>query len=52
MKQVRSLSIRFRGSSLEGRHLSDNPSDGITDGFHQKMKLIQRRAYGFRNFEN
>ncbi|ERH43926.1 hypothetical protein N750_10400, partial [Legionella pneumophila str. Leg01/53] len=21
-------------------------------GFHRKMKLIQRRAYGFRNFEN
>ncbi|WP_374188667.1 transposase [Legionella pneumophila] len=20
--------------------------------FHRKMKLIQRRAYGFRNFEN
>ncbi|HAU1716213.1 TPA: transposase [Legionella pneumophila] len=25
---------------------------GITEGFHRKMKLIQRRAYGFRNFEN
>ncbi len=24
----------------------------ITEGFHRKMKLIQRRAYGFRNFEN
>lgn len=27
-------------------------SNGITEGFHCKMKLIQRRAYGFRNFEN
>ncbi len=27
-------------------------SNGITKGFHRKMKLIQRRAYGFRNFEN
>jgi transposase len=27
-------------------------SNGITEGFHHKMKLIQRRAYGFRNFEN
>ncbi|HDU8062899.1 TPA: transposase, partial [Legionella pneumophila] len=27
-------------------------SNGITEGFHRKMKLIQRRAYGFRNFEN
>lgn len=27
-------------------------NNGITEGFHCKMKLIQRRAYGFRNFEN
>lgn len=27
-------------------------SNGITESFHRKMKLIQRRAYGFRNFEN
>ena len=27
-------------------------SNGITEGFHRKMKLIQRRAYGFRYFEN
>ncbi len=27
-------------------------SSGITEGFHRKMKLIQRVAYGFRNFEN
>jgi transposase len=27
-------------------------SNGITEGFHRKMKLIQRRAYGFRNFQN
>jgi transposase len=27
-------------------------SNAITEGFHRKMKLIQRRAYGFRNFEN
>ena len=25
---------------------------GVDPGFHRKMKLIQRRAYGFRNFEN
>ena len=24
----------------------------ITEGFHRKMKLIQRRAYGFKNFSN
>jgi transposase len=27
-------------------------NNGITEGFHRTMKLIQRRAYGFRNFEN
>lgn len=27
-------------------------TNGITEGFHRKMKLIQRRAYGFRSFAN
>ena len=27
-------------------------SNGITEGFHRKMKLIQRRAFGFKNFQN
>jgi transposase len=27
-------------------------NNGITEGFHREMKRIQRRAYGFRNFEN
>jgi transposase len=27
-------------------------SNGVVEGFHRKMKLIQRRAYGFKNFEN
>jgi transposase len=27
-------------------------NNGITEGLHRKMKLIQRRAYGFRNFNN
>ena len=27
-------------------------NNGITGGFHRKIKLIERRAYGFRNFEN
>jgi len=29
-----------------------SPNNGITEGYHRKMKLIQRRAYGLRNFEN
>jgi transposase len=27
-------------------------NNGITEAFHRKMKLIQRRAYDFRNFQN
>jgi transposase len=25
-------------------------NNGITEGFHTKMELLQRQAYGFRNF--
>src|SRR6185437_461496 len=27
-------------------------NNGITEGFHNKMELISRQAFGFRNFEN
>ena len=27
-------------------------NNSITEGFHRKMKLIQRMAYGYKNFEN
>jgi transposase len=27
-------------------------NNGITEGFHTKMEMISRRAYGFRNFQN
>jgi transposase len=27
-------------------------SNGITEGLHNKMELISRRAFGFRNFQN
>jgi hypothetical protein len=27
-------------------------NNGITEGFHIKMEMISKRAYGFRNFEN
>ena len=27
-------------------------SNGITEGFHTKMEMISRRAFGFRNFNN
>jgi len=27
-------------------------SNGITEGFHNKMETINRQAYGYRSFEN
>ena len=27
-------------------------NNGMTEGFHNKMEMIKRRAFGFRNFEN
>ena len=27
-------------------------NNGITEGFHTKMEVLQRHAYGFRNFHN
>jgi len=27
-------------------------TNSITEGLHNKMEMISRRAYGFRNFEN
>ena len=27
-------------------------SNGITEGLHNKMEMISRRAFGFRNFNN
>ena len=27
-------------------------TNGITEGFHTKMEMLSRRAFGFRNFEN
>ena len=27
-------------------------NNGITEGFHTKMEVLQRQAYGIRNFNN
>ena len=35
-----------------GRMWRINRSNGITEGFHNKMEVISRRAYGYRNFNN
>jgi len=34
------------------RMLRFSKTNGITEGFHTKMEMISRRAYGFKNFEN
>jgi transposase len=34
------------------RMLRFSRSNGITEGFHNKMEKISRIAYGFRNFQN
>jgi hypothetical protein len=33
-------------------HVRFTRNNGITEGFHTKMELINRQAYGFRNFQN
>ena len=35
-----------------GRMWRFSRTNAVTEGFHRKFKLIQRRAYGFRSFEN
>ena len=35
-----------------GRMWRFTRSNGITEGFHNKMETISRQAYGFRNFDN
>jgi transposase len=64
LEAIRKLGIspfedcRKLGRTLEARQVEIgrmwrfSRSNGITEGFHRKMKLIQRRAFGFRNFEN
>jgi transposase len=27
-------------------------NNGITEGFHNKLEVLQRQAYGFLNFQN
>jgi transposase len=35
-----------------GRMWRISRNNGITEGFHNKMEVISRRAYGYRNFNN
>ncbi|MEK0447639.1 MAG: hypothetical protein RLZZ399_2960 [Verrucomicrobiota bacterium] len=50
---MRALEVTFQNWKEEiARMWRLSKNNGITEGFHGKMKLIQCRAYGFRNFEN
>jgi transposase len=50
--------LRTLGATLErwkleiARMFRFSKSNGITEGFHNKMEMLSRRAYGFRNFSN
>jgi transposase len=35
-----------------GRMWRFSRNNSITEGLHNKMEMISRRAFGFRNFEN
>ena len=51
--QLRSLSETLDSWKEEiARMWRFTRSNGITEGFHTKMELLQRQAYGFRNFRN
>lgn len=61
LKQLRSSGfapLRLLGETLESwkeevvRMWRFTKNNGITEGFHNKMEMISRRAFGFRNFEN
>jgi len=61
VRQLRSSGfapLRLLGETLESwqeeivRMWRFTKNNGITEGFHNKMEMISRRAFGFRNFEN
>lgn len=61
IEQLKSTSLeplKTLGQTLErwkeeiGRMMRFSKSNGITEGFHNKMEMLSRRAFGFRNFQN
>jgi len=50
--------LRTLGTTLErwkeeiGRMMRFSKTNSITEGFHTKMEMLSRRAFGFRNFNN
>ena len=58
LKKTKFRSLQTLGYTLENwkeeiaRMFRFSKTNGITEGLHNKMEMISRRAYGFRNFEN
>ena len=58
LKESALLPLVTLGKTLESwqeevvRMFRFTKSNGILEGFHNKMEMISRRSYGFRNFEN
>jgi transposase len=58
LKEIPLEPLRVLGQTLDrwkvevARMLRFSKTNGITEGFHNKMEMISRRAFGFRNFEN
>lgn len=58
LRQTSLEPLQTLGESLDnwkeeiGRMLRFSKSNGITEGFHNKMEMLSRRAFGFRSFPN
>lgn len=58
LKKIPFKHLQTLGYTLESwkeeiaRMFRFSKTNGITEGLHNKMEMISRRAYGFRNFEN
>jgi transposase len=50
---MKTLATTLESWSAEiGRMWSSSKSNGVTEGFHNKMEVISRRAFGYKNFQN
>jgi transposase len=58
LRQTPFRHLRTLGATLDSwkeeiaRMFRFSKTNGITEGLHNKMEMLSRRAYGFRNFEN
>jgi len=58
LKEIPIEQLKTLGKTLDrwkveiARMVRFSKTNGITEGFHNKMEMISRRAFGFRNFQN